>query len=118
MNNAKLIPLNKDHQTFLRTFDQATSNIDLTFISDQYTIDFTWNTLEHLNRSDRYSILFSADHPSPPQYEDRWNLEKADWNKFKDLAITRRTVETTESNKEAYEYSRHNTECIHNKNQN
>ena len=94
MNNANLTPLNEDHPTSYITFDQATFNIELAFISDQYAIDFTWNILKDLNGSDHYPILVSEVQPYPPQYEGRWNLEKGDWNKFKDLAITRRKVET------------------------
>ena len=102
INTEDLIPLNENHPTFYRTFDQATSNIDLALISNHSAMDYSWNISEDLNGSDHYPIMISAVQPSSPQYTEKWNIEKANWDKFQELATTTKKVQTIANIEEAY----------------
>ena len=104
IDTTDLITLNDNHPTYYRSFDQATSNIDLALISNQTAMDFTWTTLKDLYGSDHYPIVVSAVQSYPPQYTEKWNIDRADWKKYRDLAITTRKVDTIENIEEAYSY--------------
>ena len=97
-----LLILNEDTPTFFRTHDQATSNIDLALISRVCQGEFIWSALDDLNGSDHYPIVITAHHTPPPDLVEKWNLKEADWNAFKDLALTTRRVETIPDIEDAY----------------
>ena len=94
MDVEELVVLNEDCPTYYRSHDQATSSIDLTLVTNTCAPDFNWNILDDLNGSDHYPILVSAQQPSPPDYTEKYNLNKADWNKYKDHSKT--TTKATE----------------------
>ena len=97
-----LMILNEDLPTYYRTFDQATSNIDLALITDTHINDYRWSVQDDLNGSDHFPITVSAIQPSPIDFVEKWNLQKADWSKYRDLAITREEVDTMPNLEEAY----------------
>ena len=101
--------LNEESPTFFRTYDQATSNIDLALVSRTCPGEFIWSALDDLNGSDHYPIIINTHNTSPPDVLEKWNLEKADWNVYKDLAQTKNRVELVTNIEEAY---RHLTETI------
>ena len=92
MDTHDLIALNEDYPTFYRSFDQVTSNIDLALVTNTCATDFSWNILDDLYGSDHYPILISALQPSPPDYIEKYNLNKADWSKYRDQVITSKRV--------------------------
>ena len=94
MNVEELISLNEDCPTYFRSYDQVTSSIDLSLVTNTCALDFSWNILDDPHGSDHYPILISAHQPSPPDYAERYNLGKADWNKYKECAKT--TTRVTE----------------------
>ena len=102
INAEDLIPLNDNHPTYYRAFDQATSNIDLALISSHSAMDFNWNISEDLNGSDHYPIIISAVQPCSPQYIEKWNMVKANWQKYQELAKTTRKVQNIANIEEAY----------------
>ena len=99
-----LIALNEDSPTFYRSYDQATSTIDLALITDTCSNDFAWTVQDDLNGSDHYPILVTSLQSTPPDFTEKWNISGANWNVFKDLAQTRRRVETVSNIEEAYKY--------------
>ena len=88
MDAKNLIALNEDYPTYYRLHDQVTSSIDLTLITNSCAVDFNWNILDNPHGSDNYPILVSAHQPSPPDYTERYNLNKADWIKYSEHAKT------------------------------
>ena len=99
-----LLILNEDCPTFFRTYDQATSNIDLALISRTCQGQFTWSALDDLHGSDHYPITITAHHSPPPDIIEKWNLKRADWNAYKDLALTKKRVEASPNVEEAYSH--------------
>ena len=92
MEAEELIALNEDYPTYYRSHDQVTSSIDLTLITNTSALDFNWSIMDDPHGSDHYPILITAHQPSPPEYTERYNMNKADWNKFKEQAKTTRRV--------------------------
>ena len=104
MDVKNLIALNEDYPTYYRLHDQVTSSIDLSLITNSCAIDFNWNILDDPHGSDHYPILVSAHQPSPPDYTERYNLNKADWKKYSELAkATKRVAEIPNIN-QVFEY--------------
>ena len=63
-----LVTLNEDSPTFYRSYDQATSTIDLALITDTCSNDFTWTIQDELNGSDHYPILVTSLLSTPPDF--------------------------------------------------
>lgn len=99
-----LVALNEDYPTYYRSYDQVTSNIDLTLITNSCAVDYDWKILDDLYGSDHYPILVSSLQPSPPDYSERYNPSKADWNKYRNLSITTARVAETPNIDKAYEH--------------
>ena len=104
MDAKNLITLNEDHPTYYRLYDQVTSNIDLSLVTDSCAVDFNWCILDDLHGSDHYPILISAHQPSPPEYTERHNLNKADWNKYREHAKTTKRVTEMPDINQVYEH--------------
>ena len=83
-----LLILNEDQPTFYKASDQASFHIDQALITDTCPTEYNWNILDDLHGSDHYPIQIIATRSSPIEYTERWNLEKADWEAYRDLAAS------------------------------
>ena len=99
-----LMVLNEDYPTYFRPHDQASSTIDLALISNTCSLEFGWSVQNDLNGSDHYPIMVSAHQPSPPNRTEKWDLKKADWSKFKKLAVTTTEVAQMPDIDKAYKH--------------
>ena len=109
MEAGNLVALNGDYLTYYRSYDQVTSNIDLSLITNSSAVDYDWNILDDLYGSNYYpTILVSSLQPSSPEYTDRYNTSIADWLKYRDLAIATASVAEMPNIDEAYEHLNNN----------
>ena len=76
--------LDKNKYTFCRGTSQT--HVDLTLISPEIFVDFTWETYEDQCNSDHVPILLKNKNKLPLKSKPRWNLEKADWAKYASIA--------------------------------
>ena len=81
-NNISL--LDEDQFTFCRGASQ--SHIDLTLVSPELLLDLYWDTYKDPCNSDHVPILIKTVNKHPNESKPRWNLNKADWTKFSQLA--------------------------------
>ena len=97
-----LVTINEDSPTFFRSYDQATSIIDLALVTSTSVDDFNWTIQDDLNGSDHFPILVSPLQHSPADTLEKWNLKHANWDNYRNLAMTKRKVNTIPSIEEAY----------------
>ena len=71
------------------TFSKGTtqSHIDLTLISPELFPQFEWDTYDSLCNSDHVPIILKTKSKFENKIRQKWNMSKANRNKFKRLAI-------------------------------
>ena len=77
------------------TFSKGTtqSHIDLTLISPELFPHFEWDTYDSLCNSDHVPIILKTKSKFENEIRQKWNMSKANWIKFKKLAIFDRPFE-------------------------
>ena len=73
--------LDENHFTFNRGDSQT--HIDLTLVSPEIFVDFVWSTYNDQCSSDHVPIIIKTKDKFNLEGKPRWNLEKADWSKFR-----------------------------------
>ena len=109
INLFNLTCINEENPTYFRSYDQAATNIDLTLISRERSLDFVWNILEEQLGSDHYPIVIRRKIKNPIQKTEKWNHHKARWKDFTTKATIERQLEEFGTTEEAYN---HMTETI------
>ena len=102
--------LNDDNPTHFHIQTGTHSNIDLSIVSANIELDFTWRVMEDLHGSDHYPILLEKVTGIPDCGVPRWQLDRADWKLFRSIAVLQGTVEEFQSVQEA---ANHLTSRIH-----
>ena len=102
LSENELLCLNSQKPTYYRTHDQATSIIDLSIISSRKYIDYTWDTLHELHGSDHYPIIIKTPDKTNVNKIPRWNLDKADWLKYREKSETQEEVQHLHTVEDAY----------------
>ena len=96
--------LNDDTPTHFHIQTGTFSNIDLSIVSANIALDFTWRVMEDLHGSDHYPILLEKVTGIPDCGVPRWRLERADWNLFSSLALVQGSCEEFQSVQEATDH--------------
>ena len=96
--------LNDDAPTHLHIPNGTFSNIDLSIVSANIALDFTWRVMEDLHGSDHYPILLEKVTGIPDCGVPRWRLERADWNLFSSLAMVQCSCEEFQTVQEATDH--------------
>ena len=78
--------LNSGEPTHLQIQTGTLSCIDLSVLSANCVVDFSWRTLDDWHTSDHAPIIINDNSDLPEQRSPRWLLEKADWKKFGELS--------------------------------
>ena len=87
--NKNVSILNNGAPTHYHVQTNSYSSIDLAICSSDILLDYQFNTIEDLHGSDHFPILLSPTEPEPPRdLPERFNINKADWNSFKNLTST------------------------------
>ena len=92
IETTNLAVLNEDQPTYYRALDHTTSHVDLTLITDSCPADYTWVTREKMHGSNHYPIMMTSIQSPHREHSERWNLEKADWSSYSNLAVTIKRV--------------------------
>ena len=103
--------LDQDSPTFYRLSDQITSHIDLALIDSSCALDYDWMTDEQLHGSDHYPIFITPDRPAAQDVVERWNLGKADWEKYEELSEITEEITSFDTIEEGYEHLIWKIEC-------
>ena len=86
LDNNQLVLLNKGDSTHFSLAHNSESAIDLSICSPQISTYFDWSVDSDVHHSDHYPIkictTFPADQDATMGSVPRWNLQKADWEKF------------------------------------
>ena len=96
--------LNDDTPTHFHIQTGTFSNIDLSIVSANIALDFTWRVMEDLHGSDHYPILLEKVTGIPDCGVPKWRLERADWNLFSSLALVQGSCEEFQSVQEATDH--------------
>ena len=81
--NSNFCCLNEDEvATYFSKTHGTFSSIDLSICSADIIDQLKWNTINDLYTSDHYPIIITHLNQNSSNQEARYNLEKADWNKF------------------------------------
>ena len=76
--------LDENSFTFSRANSQ--SHIDLTLLSPEIFVDFKWSTYDDQCGSDHVPIIIETKDKFNFEGKPRWNMDKADWTKFRSKA--------------------------------
>ena len=79
--------LNTDAPTHFHTQTDSLSCIDLSLCSSDIIGNIQWTALDDLYNSDHYPILLTIADASPRLIPPKYIFDKADWTKFKRLAV-------------------------------
>ena len=79
------IVLNSGEQTFIHSGHHTTSAIDLSVASPSIATDFSWAVHDDLCGSDHLPIVMKAHGNSQNNFDKKLNLNKANWDLFRDL---------------------------------
>ena len=74
--------LNNGSNTYLHPGHGTYSAIDLTVVSPELFMDFSWRVLDDLHGSDHFPIKTKFETPSRAHREPAWRINKADWHLF------------------------------------
>ena len=89
LDSNQLILLNKGDSTHFSLTHNSESAIDLSICSPQIATLFDWSVDSDIHHSDHYPIkiytTFSTDHDATISSVPRWNLKKANWEKFQEF---------------------------------
>ena len=102
ITESNLICLNDQRPTYFRVHDQVTSNIDLSIVSSNICLDYTWNVLPYLYGSDHYPIILENHDKQFIERTQRWNLDQANWTIYKENSEIQLKPQNFESIDEAY----------------
>ena len=84
INNNNLCCLNdNESSTFFSKIHGTFSAIDVAICSPTIVDKFEWHVSDDLYSSDHFPILISFLKNGPENHEPRYNINKADWEKFK-----------------------------------
>ena len=91
IDNHRLVLLNTGANTHLNLGHNTQSAIDLSLCSASLGNDFDWEVDGDIYDSDHFPIklipTFLASGDSVPNFVPRWNVARADWDKFLDKAV-------------------------------
>ena len=76
-----------DGEKFTYSKGTTQSHIDLTLISPEIFPLFEWDTYDSLCNSDHVPIIIKTKSKFENEIRQKWNMSKANWDKFKKLAI-------------------------------
>lgn len=99
INDNNLCLLNQKEPTYISPSNGATSAIDLTMCDPSSFLDYTWSTYEDTCGSDHYPILINYN-STIQNNTPRWNTNRADWTKFKQLCSQKLTKHQVQSMKD------------------
>ena len=89
LDTNQLILLNKGDNTHFSLTHNSESAIDLSICSPQIATLFDWSVDSDIHHSDHYPIkiytTFSTDQDATISSVPRWNLKKANWEKFQEF---------------------------------
>ena len=75
--------LNSGEPTHFHLQTGCLSCIDLSLCSSNCTLDFSWRVLDDLHSSDHFPIVLDTTDCPPSSRAPIWNIDKADWQKFR-----------------------------------
>ena len=87
-NNLLLLDGNKF--TFCR--GASRSHIDLTLVSPELAADFEWDTYDDQCSSDHVPVILKTKNKFSVEGRPKWNFDKADWEKYRNLATLNEDV--------------------------
>ena len=86
VENEDVALLNSGAATHYHVQTGTMTHIDLSITSSDCYIDFEWNLKDSWHTSDHSPIIINSNNSPPVQRSPRWCLEKANWEKFRDLS--------------------------------
>ena len=83
-NMRNLCVLNDGSTTFIRDHNNYTSFLDLSVVDPTIVLDFNWSVLEDTYCSDHFPILLNSSSTDKEDYQEKFNLKKANWSVFEE----------------------------------
>ena len=80
------------------------SHIDLSLCSTNLLLDFEWGMFDQMMDSDHYPIWLRSGRKRKPNCFPKWVLDKANWPKFSEKAVPKKSVNEFDSVQEASQY--------------
>ena len=99
-----LLCLNTQKPTYYRVHDQVTSILDLSIVSSEKYLDYTWDTLPELHGSDHYPIIIKTPNRNTKDGISRWNFDKANWSKYREQSEIKKGIQTFHTVESAYKH--------------
>lgn len=96
--------LNSGDMTHFHSQTGIFTAIDVSLCSFNIILDFNWKVLPNLHGSDHFPIVLSSAKGEPRTRLPRWRIDKADWQLFKQLSSTARSLDDFSSTGEAVAY--------------
>ena len=98
--------LDEDKHTYERFIDGSlyTSHIDITLVTPDLQTDLEWDTLDENGGSDHIPISIKIKKSYDFNKYTRWNFKKANWDKYRDLAVFGREITDFRDVKELTDY--------------
>ena len=96
--------LNTGEVTHFHSQTGTFTSIDLSLCSSNCLLDFRWSVLPDLYGSDHFPILLESIDSLPESRLPRWRLDKADWQRFRDLTSFARPLADFVSSDDAAAY--------------
>ena len=100
--NNDLIILDKNEFTFFR--GKSRTHIDLTIISPELNLDLDWHTHDDPCGSDHIPVIIKINKLIEADERVKWNFAKANWEKFRELAVFNRPIHDFTSIQELSDY--------------
>ena len=98
--------LDEDKHTYEKFIDGSlyTSHIDITLVTPDLQTDLEWDTLDENGGSDHIPISIKIKKSYDFNKYTRWNFKKANWDKYRDLAVFGREITDFRDVKELTDY--------------
>ena len=93
LDQNQLCCYNDGTNTYLHSATGTYSAIDLTICDPSIFMDYHWSVYEETCGSDHFPIILENQNPVRDSKTPRWNLQKADWQGFRDACLTELTSE-------------------------
>ena len=85
INQKQLCLFNSKENTYLHPATGTLSAIDLTMCDPAIFMDYNWRVHNDTCGSDHFPIILENENPKLDNKTPRWNLQKANWEKFQNL---------------------------------
>ena len=106
LNERDIFFLDQDKDTHYYTDGNQlkSSHIDLSLCSTNLLLDFEWGMFDQMMDSDHYPIWLRSGRKRKPNCFPKWVLDKANWPKFSEKAVPKKSVNEFDSVQEASQY--------------